>query len=151
MASSYLRNTDIALLVFSLDNRDSFESLATWHQMFRNETTATGYERPCVCLLFGNKSDLDSGAINAGDISKFVTENNITHYFRVSAKNQDVPVEQLLDQIVALADQHELAGLRLGKNRDAFRLIPAPSARSSSSSPLFSGSAASRSTCAKPG
>eukprot|EP00477_Mikrocytos_mackini_P000032 GAHX01000032.1.p1 GENE.GAHX01000032.1~~GAHX01000032.1.p1 ORF type:complete len:240 (+),score=41.22 GAHX01000032.1:71-790(+) len=85
---NYIREADIVVLVFSLDNLKSFENIAIW----MNKIQDFGDK---MIFLVCNKQDLETTtAKEVGKeimeevlISQFITSRNIKHYFRTSAKD----------------------------------------------------------------
>lgn len=95
LATGYIRNSDIAIFVFALDDRKSFEALTSWYTTAQANLANSQY----VCFLFGNKSDLHR-EVSQDAIDKFVENHKIAYYFQVAAKLSDVPVDEFLDQVI---------------------------------------------------
>merc|ERR1719397_2086331 len=92
---SYIRDSSVAIVVFSVDNRQSFENVDNWVSDVRNER---GYE--VVIMLVGNKTDLPyrdvlerDGEEKARELGVLYIEasakdgTNVKQLFRTIAKN----------------------------------------------------------------
>ena len=81
----YVRNTDIALLVFDFTNKKSFENLERW----MNYLKEGNFKDNMKIMLVGNKTDLnDFILINDEEIKEFLKKNNLGEkYYKTSAKS----------------------------------------------------------------
>jgi small GTP-binding protein len=82
LVSSFYRNTSLAFLVYSIDNRNSFNDIDKWLKEIRT------YANPDVKLfLIGNKTDLENNReVSQERALKFKDENKMTHFTETSAK-----------------------------------------------------------------
>ena len=80
LTASYYRKADAILIIFDLNQKDSFTNIHTW----LGEIMEKGEEN-VVKVLVGNKSDL-SYNVQQENIQEFVQQNRIS-YYEVSAKN----------------------------------------------------------------
>ena len=84
MVSSYYRGANVALIVFDITNRPSFEALPLWIENFYKN----GPEQKNI-ILIGNKKDLeDQRQITQEEAEAFSETNNMI-YFETSAKEGD--------------------------------------------------------------
>jgi len=74
-----LKNSQGAVVVFDLSNRESFEKVVDWVQKIRE------YSAKMPIALFGNKSDLDAKVVNKEEIDNLCKNEDMT-YFETSAK-----------------------------------------------------------------
>ena len=82
LTKSYLKNTDAVLFVFAFNDKDSFNNIKDWMNLFYENNKIK--EKPQ--MLLGNKSDLKS-EIDENLINDFVQSNKI-RYIKTSAKDK---------------------------------------------------------------
>ncbi|XP_048338510.1 ras-related protein Rab-19-like [Sphaerodactylus townsendi] len=92
LSSCYYRDTDAALLTYSLQSPPSFDSLSHWLFVARQ------YCVDADIFLLGNKSDLAS-RIPEEKVERFATEHTTSGRFRVSAKTGE-NVDRCLQEVV---------------------------------------------------
>lgn len=82
LISGFYRNSSLAILVYSIDNPNSFKNLESW----LNEIKTQG--NPNIkAILIGNKADLeDKRKIKKEDGLKFCEDNDFLTFFETSAK-----------------------------------------------------------------
>jgi small GTP-binding protein len=68
---SYIRESSIAIIVYDVSVPGSFDEAKGWHKTAREERG-----NDVVCILVGNKTDLES-RINSDDIASFAKQNGI--------------------------------------------------------------------------
>ena len=94
MSSQYYKRASGAILVFSLTDRESFESCKKWYDDLREHG-----EESVEVLLVGNKSDLKTQRqIESKEAQNFADERSIT-YMEMSVKN-NTNVKQAFELIV---------------------------------------------------
>ena len=96
MTKSYLRNSDGVLFVYDISNKDSFNALETWYNLYKEENENV------VGILIGNKSDTKH-AVNKEEAKKFAKDHGLKKYLETSAKldkNIKKAIAFLLDQII---------------------------------------------------
>ena len=82
LISSFYRNSSLAILVYSIDNENSFQNLETW----LNEIKANGNPDIKVFLI-GNKNDLEEKRkVTLEDAKSFNKEYGLNMFFETSAK-----------------------------------------------------------------
>ena len=87
------KNTCIAILVYSINNRESFENISIWNNILHN------YCFDCIKFLIGNKNDLEEERqVQKEEGEKFKNENNFSYFFEISTKNV-LNVKSLLNNI----------------------------------------------------
>jgi len=89
----YFRNCNYCILVFALNDLESFSLIDTWKIMCQNSSPKTIY------YLVGNKLDIQSPSVTQDQISKYCRSSDITHYFETSADTGE-GISQLLDSLV---------------------------------------------------
>ena len=82
LISSFYRNSSLAIMVYSVDNEDSFKHLDSWLNEIKTQSN------PDVKIfLIGNKIDLDDKRkIQINDGETFKNENQINLFMETSAK-----------------------------------------------------------------
>ena len=81
LAPMYYRNASIALVVYDITQKCSFEGAKTWINELRKKAN-----EDCIIALLGNKCDLEKyRKVSKEIIKEYIESNNIIHY-EVSAK-----------------------------------------------------------------
>ena len=93
LAKSYFKNIDAVLFVFSMDDKDSFDTIKDWMELFKSNNAKEG-EIPKY--LVGNKNDLEK-KFEQSLIDEFAKENNIP-YISTSAKDNN-NIDELFKEI----------------------------------------------------
>jgi small GTP-binding protein len=76
----YFRNTNAALLVYDITNRETFNRLSDWLERIRNQ------ESNAIIILIENKTDLESERVIPYDeATNFYEENKLDLFVEVSA------------------------------------------------------------------
>ena len=78
VARNYLRNPDGVLFIFDISNRESFDELEFWYNLYKEENEKV------VGLLIGNKCDLER-KVSEEEAEKFADEHGLK-YLETSAK-----------------------------------------------------------------
>ena len=82
LISSFYRNSSLAILVYSIENKESFSNLELW----LNELKSQG-NIDMTIFLVGNKADLqEERKVSIDEGKKFSDENGIKYFFETSAK-----------------------------------------------------------------
>ena len=84
ISSSYLRNADGVLFVFSFENKESFESIKMWMEQFDDINA----KNRAIFYLVGNKNDLEK-VVPEESVIDFLRKNVNFHYKSVSAKKEE--------------------------------------------------------------
>ena len=82
LTNAYLKNTDVCFFIFALNDRDSFDNIKMWMDLFYQNHKIN--EIPSI--LIGNKSDLESD-IEDNIINEFAQNTNI-EFIKTSAKEK---------------------------------------------------------------
>ena len=86
MVKSYFRGALGVLLVFSLDNRDSFESLENWLSDLREHC-----HPKAKILLIGNKSDLiEKRSVSQNEAHSFATSHQLQSFETSALQNSNI-------------------------------------------------------------
>jgi small GTP-binding protein len=82
LITNFYRNSSLAILVYSIDNYESFENVDLWLKELK------AFSNPdCKVLLIGNKNDLEgSRKVDYETGEKFRRDNNLDFFIETSAK-----------------------------------------------------------------
>ena len=91
ITSTYYKSTDVAIFVYSINKKESFERIPGWVQELENKNTTEkkGDEEESIMIkiLIGNKLDLDSDReIKYEEGEKFSKENKFSLFTEISCK-----------------------------------------------------------------
>ena len=82
LISSFYRNSSLAIIVYAIDNQESFDNLESWLDEIKSQTHPN-----LRIFLIGNKSDLeDQRIINKETAEELVKDHNIDLFMETSAK-----------------------------------------------------------------
>ena len=103
LITSFYRNSSLAILVYSLDNKDSFKNLEVW----LNELKVNS--NPDVKIfLIGNKSDLENKReVSNSEAENFKMENGINLFMEASAKSGFNAQEIFIEASRILYDEYQ--------------------------------------------
>ena len=79
VTKNFLRKIDGVLFIFDITNKESFEGLKSWYELYKEQNEKV------VGLLIGNKCDKDR-KVDEEEAIKFVKEYGLRKYFETSAK-----------------------------------------------------------------
>ena len=103
ISKNYYKGANAIILVFSLIDKKSFESVENWINQIKEEASES-----ILIILVGNKSDLiEKRVISYEEAEKLAKEFNI-NYFECSAKtgkNINVAFNDLIEQMVKKTDK----------------------------------------------
>ena len=104
LIQNFYRNSSLAILVYSIDNKDSFENLEIW----LNEIKTKG--NPDVKIfLVGNKIDLEEKrVVSTEEGEEFYKNNNLSLFLETSAKNGKNIQELFKKAAILLYQEHNL-------------------------------------------
>lgn len=112
LVHSYIRQAQIAFIVFSFGDPASFEHIKHWHTVFKQSCN-----RPnAVCILLGNKSDLKSktennnNSITQDRIDKIVHDLELDYYFECCALQLSVPVTDIFEVSIQRLHYKNISG-----------------------------------------
>lgn len=92
LAPMYYRNASIAVIVFDITSKESFDIAKKWHQILLDE------QQNMQIVLVGNKTDLEmSRKVSTSDAKEYASKHKIL-YFEVSAKTA-FNIENLFSKI----------------------------------------------------
>ena len=94
LSTSYLKNAEGVLFVFALNNKESFEELKNWIEIFNDNSLNKVY---IAKYIVGNKCDIKDRYINEDSIKEF-SNNNGMKYFETSAKN-NINIENVFQEM----------------------------------------------------
>ena len=110
LSSAFYRGAEACCLVFDLTNKDSFENMLNWKQVFLSKSTPKEAET-FPFMVLGNKSDLEEERrISNFDAKKFCQQNGSMLYFETSAKNGNNVEGAFRDLIETSMERRDLLG-----------------------------------------
>ena len=86
LATTYIRNSDGVLFVFSHDSRESFNNIKNWLVSFKDNNQDIDFDKEFPAFLVGNKCDLEH-TIDDFEIENLKNEHNFYGYVDTSAKD----------------------------------------------------------------
>ena len=86
LATTYIRNSDGVLFVFSHDSRESFNNIKKWLESFKDNNQDIDFDKEFPAFLVGNKCDLEH-TIDDFEIENLKNEHNFYGYADTSAKD----------------------------------------------------------------
>ena len=96
ITKSFMKQNDGVLFIFDISNRESFEDLKTWCDLYKEQN------ENFVGILIGNKSDCKR-KVSEQEAKSFASEHGLRQYFETSAtldKNIKKSITYLLEQII---------------------------------------------------
>ena len=93
LAKTYLKNADGVLFVFSLNEKESFDDMMNWIDLYNNNNGKSNVPR----ILVGNKSDLER-KVEKDVIDKFLEKNKYLKYVDTSAK-ENTGINELFQEL----------------------------------------------------
>ena len=83
LISSFYRNASLAMMVYSIDSKDSFNHIETWLKEVKLQSNPD-----IKIFLIGNKADLEQQReVKTSEAKSFKEENGIHYFSEASAKN----------------------------------------------------------------
>ena len=83
LISSFYRNSSLAIIVYSIDNQESFDNLETWLDEIKDQTYPD-----LKIFLIGNKADLeDKRVVQKSTAEELAKEHNFHLFLETSAKS----------------------------------------------------------------
>ena len=111
--SSLFKNTALAIVVYSIDNKESFEHLVNWTNALKDNT-----KPDILVFIVGNKNDLeDKREVKMEEGKAFMEERNYNFFLETSAK-ENKHVKDLFEQ--AFAQLYEYHYKEVKDNREDF-------------------------------
>jgi len=91
IVNMFYKRVKLAILVYSIDNRKSFEGISFWLNEIRLNS-----DENVKLILIGNKNDLnDKREVSFEEGQEFAKSNGFNFFFETSAKEGDTPSEVL--------------------------------------------------------
>ena len=114
LISNFYRNSSLALILYAINNRDSFQHAETWLNDLKNQAN------PNVrVFLVGNKSDLENErVVSKEEGEKFKDEKKLDRFFETSAKTGENARSALLEAAKLLYKDYLKAKQSLANGED---------------------------------
>ena len=119
LIQNFYRNASLAILVYSIDKRTSFENLEVW----LNEVKAKG--NPDVKIfLVGNKNDLEENRkVSFEEGQKFYKEHKLNLFIETSAKT-GLNVQELFKKVAIILNQDHMVYKDMATKSDKALKLP---------------------------
>ena len=113
LITNFYRNASLAMMVYSIDSRESFIHINQWLKEIRLQSN------PDVkIILIGNKKDLeDQRVVNYEEAKKFKDENQLLYFEETSAKTGLNTKEVFIESAKILYEEHKKYKMRAGGAR----------------------------------
>ena len=96
VTSLYIQGSNIILLVYSLDSKESFENLDFWYNTIKSSLDGKNY----IFAIIANKSDLkDNVAVSDEEGKKYAKEKKAI-FRKISAKEDGNVIDKLFDDLI---------------------------------------------------
>ena len=115
LISSFYRNASIAMMVYSIESKESFNHIETWLKEVKLQSNPD-----IKIFLIGNKADLeDEREVTSNEAEKFKEENGIHYFGETSAKSGLNAKEVFIEAAKLLYNEHLKYKVRANKNSNA--------------------------------
>ena len=94
LAPMYYRDAQYALLIYAIDNKDSFNSIETWHNGLVEDCSVLPH-----IVLIGNKTDLIDSRTVSTEEGKALASKLKAKFYEVSAKSDHEGIVQMFQEI----------------------------------------------------
>ena len=123
LISSFYRNASLAMMVYAIDNRESFNHIETWLKEVKLQSNPD-----IKIFLIGNKSDLEENRKVTTEAAKTFKDENGIHYFsEASAKNGVNAKEVFIEAAKLLYGEHlKYKERKFDKNLSDKEKVPMP-------------------------
>jgi Ras-related protein Rab-2A len=123
LISSFYRNASLAMMVYAIDNRESFNHIETWLKEVKLQSNPD-----IKIFLIGNKSDLEENRKVTTEAAKTFKDENGIHYFsEASAKNGVNAKEVFIEAAKLLYGEHlKYKERKFDKNLSDNEKVPMP-------------------------
>ena len=118
LISTYFNDSKIAILVYSIDNKESFEHLEKWMDDIKKNA-----DKDIRILLVGNKLDkIEDRVISSYEVEKFTDDHKIDNFFEASAKEGTNTKEIFIDAAKILYKYYIQGGSKNTSKKDNIKL-----------------------------
>ena len=123
LISSFYRNASLAMMVYAIDNMESFNHIETWLKEVKLQSNPD-----IKIFLIGNKSDLEENRKVTTEAAKTFKDENGIHYFsEASAKNGVNAQEVFIEAAKLLYGEHlKYKERKFDKNLSDNEKVPMP-------------------------
>ena len=115
---SLYKNAALAIIVYAIDSRKSFDHLENWKNLVRANASPD-----TLIFIVGNKKDLekeDKRKVETEQGENFKNINNFQFFIEASAKENEFVNELFQQALIQIYEQHKEKQINDGKERDNF-------------------------------
>ena len=94
LTKSYFKNSDGVLFVFDYGNKESFEHIQEWVEMFKENTSQDDIPK----YLIGNKDDIENKTVTSDMINEFISKTKFK-FKSTSALRTDTNIDDIFNEI----------------------------------------------------
>ena len=108
ITSTYYKSTDVAIFVYSIDNKESFERIPGWIKELEDKNTNTKKksdeeELLMLKILIGNKKDLENDRkVKTEEGTFFAKNNGFSLFTEISCKDENDEYNKNIEKIVEI-------------------------------------------------
>ena len=125
ITSTYYKSTDVAIFVYSVDNKESFNRIPGWIKELEDKNTNNVKKKEkeedqlMVKILIGNKNDLEEERkISFEEGSEFSKKNGFNHFVEISCKEEkDKENNKKIDKIIEVIGKECLKVIEQSRER----------------------------------
>ena len=92
LTKSYFKNVDVVLFVFNMNEKETFDNIKDWMELFNNNNSKEDIPK----YLVGNKSDLQIN-VEQSLIDEFAKESKIPYMSKSAKDNKNI--DELFEEI----------------------------------------------------
>jgi len=100
LTKNYFRGVDVALFVFDVTNKASFDNIQEWLNLYDDINGKNS-----IRILIGNKIDKENRVVNKKDLEDFAQQNGLTP-FEISVKDKE-RIDEMFKEIVQLLKENK--------------------------------------------
>ena len=113
---SLYKNAALAIIVYSIDNKKSFEHLENWKNLVKENASPE-----TIIFIVGNKKDLNNRKIKTEQGEEFKNKYDFQFFTETSAKENEFVNDLFQQALIKIYEQHKEKQKGDGKEREDFK------------------------------